>query len=85
IDEYQGRGLGTGLTEMIARAANEDGVSVFEAIIDWNNTKMIELVRDMGFPTSERVEPELIRIRFPTSIDPVTITEFQERWVFKPS
>ncbi|HKT21027.1 MAG TPA: GNAT family N-acetyltransferase, partial [Nitrososphaerales archaeon] len=83
VDEYQGRGLGTQLTERIARAANEDGISVFEAIIDWNNTRMIELVRNLGFPTSEKVEPELIRIRFPTSIDPVTIAEFQERWVFK--
>lgn len=85
LDEYQGRGLGTGLTERIARAANEDGVSMFEAIIDWNNTRMIELVRNLGFPTSEKVEPELIRIRFPTSIDPVTIAEFQERWLFRPA
>jgi RimJ/RimL family protein N-acetyltransferase len=84
-DAYQGKGLGTGLTEKIARAGNEDGISMFEAIIDWNNTKMIELVRKLGFPTSEKVEPQLIRIRFPTSIDPVTIEEFQERWVFHPT
>lgn len=84
IDEYQGRGLGTALTERIARAANEDGISMFEAVIDWNNTRMIELVRNLGFPTSEKVECELIRIRFPTSIDPITIAEFQEKWVFKP-
>jgi acetate---CoA ligase (ADP-forming) len=82
-DDFQGKGLGTGLTERIARAANEDGISAFEAVIDWNNTRMIELVRTLGFPTSERVEPELIRIRFPTSIDPITISEFQEKWVFK--
>ena len=83
VDEYQGRGLGTALTERIARAANQDGISMFEAIIDWNNTRMIELVRNLGFPTSEKVEPELIRIRFPTSIDPVTLDEFQDRWVFR--
>ncbi|MDE1858400.1 MAG: GNAT family N-acetyltransferase [Thaumarchaeota archaeon] len=83
IDEYQGKGLGTGLTERIARAANQDGVSMFEAVIDWNNTRMIELVRNLGFPTSEKVEPDLIRIRFPTSIDPVTLGEFQDRWVFR--
>lgn len=83
IDEYQGRGLGAGLTERIARAANQDGIAMFEAIIDWNNTRMIELVRNLGFPTSEKVEPELIRIRFPTSIDAVTLAEFQDRWVFR--
>lgn len=83
LDGFQGRGLGTGLTERIARAANEDGISMFEAIIGWNNTRMIELVRNLGFPTSEKVEPELIRIRFPTSVDPLTIAEFQERWMFR--
>jgi RimJ/RimL family protein N-acetyltransferase len=83
-DAYQGRGLGTRLIESIARAANADGVTMFEAIIDWNNTRMIKMVRGMGFPTSERVEPDLIRIRFPTSIDPVTIAEFQEKWMFRP-
>ena len=84
LDSYQGKGLGTRLIESIARAANAKGVTVFEAIIGWNNTRMIRMVRSMGFPTSEKVEPDLIRIRFPTSIDPVSIAEFQERWVFQP-
>lgn len=84
LDSYQGKGLGTRLIETIARAANSKGVTVFEAIIDWNNTRMIRMVRGMGFPTSEKVEPDLIRIRFPTSIDPVTIAEFQEKWMFGP-
>jgi acetyltransferase len=84
LDSYQGKGLGTRLIESIAREANSDGVTVFEAIIDWNNTRMIKMVRGMGFPTSEKVEPDLIRIRFPTSIDPETINEFQESWVFRP-
>ena len=83
-DGYQGRGLGTMLIERIARAANAEGVSVFEAIIGWNNTRMIKMVRSMGFPTSEKVEPDVIRIRFPTSIDPVSTSEFQEKWVFGP-
>lgn len=84
LDAYQGKGLGTRLIESIARVANSEGVTVFEAIIDWNNTRMIRMVRSMGFPTSEKVEPDLIRIRFPTSIDPVTIAEFQEKWMFLP-
>ena len=84
LDAYQGKGLGTRLIESIAHAANAEGVTVFEAIIDWNNTRMIRMVRGMGFPTSEKVEPDLIRIRFPTSIDPVTIAEFQEKWLFLP-
>ncbi len=84
LDGYQGKGLGTRLIESIARAANADGVTMFEAVIGWNNTRMIKMVRTMGFPTSEKVEPDLIRIRFPTSIDPVTIAEFQERWMFTP-
>jgi acetyltransferase len=84
LETYQGLGLGTGLTERIAEAANQEGISMFEAIIGWNNTKMIRMLRNMGFPTSEKVEPDVIRIRFPTSIDPVSLAEFQEKWVFKP-
>ena len=84
-DECQGKGIGTGLTARIVRAANEDGISALEAMVDWNNMRMIRLVRNLGFPTSEKVEPDLIRIRFPTSIDPVTISEFQEKWVFRAS
>ena len=84
LDGYQDKGLGTRLIESIAQAANEECVTVFETIIDWNNTRMIRMVRNMGFPTSEKVEPDLIRIRFPSSIDPVSIGEFQEKWVFGP-
>ena len=84
LDRYQGKGLGSRLIERIAQAANAAGISMFETIIDWNNTRMIRMVRNMGFPTSEKVEPDIIRIRFPTSIDPVTLGEFQESWVFTP-
>ena len=84
LDSYQGKGLGTRLIEAIAQTANADGITMFETIIDWNNTRMIKMVRSMGFPTSEKVEYDLIRIRFPTSIDPVSISEFQENWVFRP-
>ena len=84
LDGYQGKGLGTRQIEAIAQTASADGITMFETIIDWNNTRMIKMVRSMGFPTSEKVEPDLIRIRFPTSIDPVSIAEFQEGWVFGP-
>lgn len=84
LDGYQGKGLGTRLIESIAGAANSSGITVFETIIGWNNTRMIRMVRSLGFPTSEKVEPDLIRIRFPTSIDPVSIGLFQEKWVFQP-
>ncbi len=79
LDAYQSKGLGTMLLEKIARAANEDGISVFETIISQDNTRMIKMVQDMGFPTSVKVESDLIRIRFPTSIDPITIESFQKR------
>jgi acetate---CoA ligase (ADP-forming) len=80
LDEYQGKGLGTIMVEKIARAANLAGIFVFETIISWENTRMVKMVRSMGFPTAVKVEPDLIRIRFPTSIDPVTIEEFHARW-----
>ena len=84
LDGYQGKGLGTRLIEAIAQTANANGITMFETIIDWNNTRMIKMVRSMGFPTSEKLEPDLIRIRFPTSIAPVSIAEFLEWWVLGP-
>lgn len=84
LDEYQGKGLGAHLTKAIAQIADADGISMLETLIDWNNTRMIKMVRSLGLPTSERVEPDLICVRFPTSIDPASIAEFQERWVFRP-
>jgi len=84
LDGYQGKGMGTRLIERIAREANSDGITVFETIIGWNNTRMIGMIKTMGFPTTEKVEPDLIRIRFPTSIDPVSIGEFQEKWLLVP-
>lgn len=77
-DAFQGRGLGTVMIERIARSANLGGISVFDTIISPDNTRMIKMVRDMGFPISVMSEPGMIRIRFPTSIDPVTIKEFEE-------
>jgi RimJ/RimL family protein N-acetyltransferase len=81
-DSFQGRGLGTAMVESVARKANEDGISVFETIIGWDNLRMVRMVRAIGFPTSEKVEHDVIRIRFPTSVDPVTIRQFQDHWVF---
>ena len=77
LDAYQGKGLGTTMLEKIAHIANEDGISVFETIVSKQNTKMIRMVRDMGFPTAVKSEPDMIRIRFPTSIDPITIEAFE--------
>ena len=84
LEGFQGLGLGTLMIERIASSANRAGISVFEAVISWDNTRMIRMVKSMGFPTSVKVEPDLIRIRFPTSIDPVSIDEFQSRWTWNP-
>jgi N-acetylglutamate synthase-like GNAT family acetyltransferase len=78
LDSFQGKGLGTKMLERIARTANLDGLSVFDTIISHDNLRMIKMVEDMGFPTSVRTEPDLIRIRFPTSIDPLTLKEFED-------
>ena len=77
-DAFQDKGLGTIMLEKIASAANMDGISVFETIISHDNLRMIKMVEEMGFPISIKREPDLIRIRFPTSIDPVTIEIFKK-------
>jgi acetyltransferase len=82
LDSHRGIGLGTIMVEKIARAANAAGISVFETITSRENMGVTKMVRSIGFPTSVKVESDVVRIRFPTSIDPVTIGEFRSRWSF---
>jgi RimJ/RimL family protein N-acetyltransferase len=48
IDEWQGRGLGTLLLELLAARACDEGVTRFSALVLGTNTAMIELLRQLG-------------------------------------
>ena len=61
-DDFQGKGLGTKLIDMLIQIADEKGLETIYGIVMPENTKMIELCRKMGFDiryTPEEVIVEL--------------------------
>jgi len=48
IDDWQGRGLGTLLLEVISARAREEGIRTFTALILATNDEMLDLLRRLG-------------------------------------
>lgn len=48
VDDWQGRGLGTVLLDLLAERAREEGVETFSAQMLATNTAMIDLLRRVG-------------------------------------
>jgi acetate---CoA ligase (ADP-forming) len=78
-DAYQGRGLGTIFLAHLAGAAAANGIRVFDAEVLASNHRMIELVRESGFPVEVHPEPGQVRLTFPTSLTPEAIARFEAR------
>lgn len=66
-DVYQGKGLGTILLGELVQAAVKDGILVFDAFVQPENYKMINVLKKLGYQISLRAEPGSIRVSFTTS------------------
>jgi acetyl coenzyme A synthetase (ADP forming)-like protein len=78
-DELQGRGLGTILFAHLAEAAEERGISTFEAEVMPGNERMLQVFRDSGFPVEMRSEPGAVVVESPTSLSPEAVERFERR------
>lgn len=78
-DEYQAKGLGTILLGQLAQSASEAGIAFFEADVTPDNTTMVRVLHDLGFPTSTRIEPGVLKVEFPTSVEKATAEAFERR------
>ena len=78
-DAYQGNGLGTILLAHLAEAAEEQGVSVFEAEVLPHNHRMVEVFRESGFAVRTRSSPDVLRVEFPTEMSDDALERFDER------
>ena len=78
-DSLQGKGLGTVLLGQLAQSAAREGITLFEASVTPENTAMIELLHELGFPTSTRIEPGVLKVEFPTSVELATVEAFERR------
>ena len=69
-DAYQGRGLGTIFLAHLAEAAAASRIRIFDAEVLPSNHRMLQLVRESGFPVEVHAEPGQVRLTFPTSLTP---------------
>ncbi|MGO8947755.1 MAG: N-acetyltransferase family protein [Ktedonobacterales bacterium] len=54
-DHWQGHGIATALLHRLAAYARERGYTTFVALTMGNNTRMIEVLRNCGFPASSHL------------------------------
>jgi acetate---CoA ligase (ADP-forming) len=78
-DAYQGRGLGTILLGQLAEAAAAAGFHMFEAVVRPENSRMLQMLRESGFPVHARSEPGEVHAELPTKIGPDGIRQFEDR------
>ena len=81
-DAFQGKGLGSILLGQLAQSANKEGVALFEAPVAPDNSAMIDLLHELGFPTSTRIGPGVLKVEFPTSVELNTVEAFERRESF---
>ena len=78
-DTYQGRGVGTILLGQLAEAAAAAGYEVLEAVVRPENHRMLQMLRESGFPVHARSEPGEVHADLPTKIGPEGIRQFEDR------
>jgi acetate---CoA ligase (ADP-forming) len=78
-DAYQRKGLGTILLGQLTQAAISAGISVLEAHVTPENAPMLQVLRELGFPTVLKSEPGFIRVTFPASLLPKALEHFERR------
>jgi acetyl coenzyme A synthetase (ADP forming)-like protein len=78
-DAYQGRGLGTILLGQLAEAASLAGIQVLEAVVRPENHRMLEVLRESGFPIRSRSEPGEIHAELPTALTADALKHFEDR------
>jgi acetyl coenzyme A synthetase (ADP forming)-like protein len=77
--DFQGRGLGTLLLGQLAQAAAENGIDTFQALVMPENQRMLQLLRQSGFPIKTRYDWDTIEVTFPTSLTAEALERFERR------
>jgi succinyl-CoA synthetase alpha subunit/GNAT superfamily N-acetyltransferase len=78
-DSWQGRGIATLLLAHLAQLAEAAGMVTLEAWVHPANHRMLQVLRDSGFPVEVRAEPDALRIELPAQLGPAAREHFEER------
>jgi GNAT superfamily N-acetyltransferase len=68
-DEWQGRGLGTALTRLLAERALEEGIGRFVALLLADNRDMVDLLASVGSVSVTAREGGTIQVEVPLELD----------------
>lgn len=64
-DDYQGKGIGTGLMEGLVKAALENGITMFKAEVLSENEEMMGVFRDYGYHVTSELEAGVYHVVLP--------------------
>jgi acetyl coenzyme A synthetase (ADP forming)-like protein len=78
-DQLHGQGIGTLLLGHLAGVAAQHGITKLTAIVMPNNYKMIDVLRDSGFPVTQRSSDGATEIDLPTSVSEETLEAYERR------
>ncbi len=78
-DAWQGRGISTIMLAHLAAAADQHGIGIFVADVLPANHRMIDVLRQSGFPIDTHATRDVIEIELPTSLSPDVIARFEKR------
>lgn len=77
--DYQGHGLATILLGQLAEAARRNSVETFEAVVLAENQRMLQVLRESGFPIKTHLDGTSVQVFFPTSLSPEALARFDQR------
>ena len=78
-EDQQGRGLGILLFGRMAEAAADSGIGVFEANVKAENHRMLDLLRDSGYPIAMRTESDEVHAELATTLSNEARENFENR------
>jgi acetate---CoA ligase (ADP-forming) len=78
-DAWHGHGIATILLAHLAALAEAHGIATFTAEVLPANHRMLEVLRESGFPIRMRSTPDSISVELPTSLSTEGVARFEER------
>ena len=78
-DELHGYGIGTLLLGQLAGVAAQQGIDELVASVMATNRKMLDVLRDSGFPVSRQIDGSTVEVSFPTAISGEVLSAFDRR------
>ena len=74
LDRWQGRGIATALLHLLARYARGKGFTTFLAVTMGSNARMLEVLRNSGFPWTSNYSEGTLDVRLDITKPPKPLT-----------